>query len=44
MLYEKMTKKEKILRLHKAGLRQIDIARELKTNTNYIWKVVNEHK
>ncbi len=39
-----MTKKEKILRMHEFGMRQVDIARELKTYTNYVWKVINEHK
>lgn len=42
MLYEKLTKKEMIIRLYKAGLRQIDISRQLKINTNYVWKVVHE--
>ena len=44
MLQEKLTKKEKILRLHKRGMKQVEIARELKTYTNYVWKVINEHK
>lgn len=44
MLYEKMTKKEQILRLYSAGMKQAEIARQLKTYTNYIWKVVNENK
>jgi transcriptional regulator len=39
-----MTKKEKILRLHNTGMKQVDIARELKTYTNYVWKVINENK
>lgn len=42
MLYKKLTKKEQILRLHKSGMKQADIARELKTYTNYVWKVVTE--
>lgn len=44
MLYEKMTLKEQILRLHNTGLKQVEIARELKTYTNYVWKVINEQK
>ncbi|QCT02099.1 hypothetical protein E6C60_1383 [Paenibacillus algicola] len=44
MLYEKMTKKEQILRLHSMGMKQVEIARELKTYTNYVWKVINENK
>jgi len=44
MLYEKMTKKEQILRLHSTGMKQAEIACELKTYTNYVWKVVNENK
>jgi hypothetical protein len=43
VLYKKMTKKEKILRLHKTGMKQVDIARELKTYTNYVWKVINDN-
>jgi len=43
MLYEKLTKKEKILRLHQTGMKQVEIARELKTYTNYVWKVINEN-
>ena len=44
MLYETMTKKEKILRMYQSGMRQVDIAKELKTYTNYVWKVINENK
>lgn len=44
MLYEKMTLKEQILRLHSTGMKQAEIARQLKTYTNYVWKVVNENK
>jgi transcriptional regulator len=44
MLFEKMTLKEQILRLHNTGMKQVEIARELKTYTNYVWKVINEHK
>ncbi len=44
MLTEKLTKKEQILRLHSKGMKQVEIARELKTYTNYVWKVINEHK
>lgn len=44
MLSEKMTKKEKILRLYKTGMKQVDIARELRTYTNYVCRVVNENK
>ncbi|MGI2294161.1 DUF6115 domain-containing protein [Paenibacillus sp. GXUN7292] len=42
MLFEKLTKKEQILRLYKQGLRQVDIAKQLKIHQNYVWKVVNE--
>lgn len=44
MLHEKMTKKEQILRLHKKGIKQVEIAPELKTYTNYVWKVINGQK
>jgi transcriptional regulator len=44
MLTEKLTKKEQILSLHSKGMKQVDIARELKTYTNYVWKVINEYK
>ncbi|TKC15162.1 MULTISPECIES: helix-turn-helix domain-containing protein [Bacillaceae] len=44
MLYEKMTLKEQILRLYSKGMTQAAIARKLKTRTNYVWKVVNEHR
>lgn len=44
MLYEKITLKDKILRLHNNGMKQVDIARELKTYANYVWRVVNEQK
>jgi DNA-binding CsgD family transcriptional regulator len=44
MLIEKMTKKEKILRLYKTGMTQAQISRELRTNQNYVWQVVNENK
>jgi transcriptional regulator len=44
MLYEKMTLKEKILRLHNTGMKQVEIAKELKTYTNYVWKVIKENK
>jgi len=44
MLYEKMTLKDQILRLHSTGMKQVDIARQLKKYTNYVWKVVNEQK
>jgi transcriptional regulator len=44
MLFEKLTKKEKILRLYKTGMTQAQIARELRTNQNYVWQVVNENK
>lgn len=30
MLYEKLPKKEQIIRMYKTGMRQIDIAEELK--------------
>jgi transcriptional regulator len=39
-----MTLKEKILRLHKTGMKQVDIARELKTYTQYVNRVINEYK
>ncbi|WP_237662213.1 hypothetical protein [Sutcliffiella horikoshii] len=42
-MYEKMTKKEMILRLHAKGIKQVDIAREVKTYTNYVWKVISDH-
>jgi hypothetical protein len=44
MLYEKNTKKEQIMRLYKAGKSQVQIARELRTYTQYVCKVVNENK
>lgn len=44
MLTEKLTKKEQILRLYDSGKRQVDIAKELKTYTNYVWKVINENR
>ena len=44
MLHEKLTKKEMILRLHKQGMKQVEIAKELKTYTNYVWKVISENK
>ncbi|SOC24565.1 hypothetical protein SAMN05880501_11757 [Ureibacillus xyleni] len=44
MLHGKMTKKEQILRLHQKGMKQVEIAKELKTYTNYVWKVINEQK
>jgi len=44
MFYEKMTLKEQILRLHSTGMKQVDIARQLRTYTNYVWKVVNEQR
>lgn len=44
MLYEKETKKDMILQLYKKGLKQVDIARELKIDTNYVWKVVHGYQ
>lgn len=44
VLQEKLTKKEMILRLHNKGVKQAEIAKEVKTYTNYVWKVINENK
>ena len=44
MLHEKLTKKEMILRIHKKGMKQVEIAKELKTYTNYVWKVISDNK
>lgn len=44
VLRENLTKKEMILRLHKKGMKQVEIAKEVKTYTNYVWKVINEIK
>lgn len=41
MLYEKLTKKEQIIRMYKTGMRQIDIAKAIRVNTTYVWKVVD---
>ncbi|MCU7522784.1 MAG: hypothetical protein HF308_19300 [Ignavibacteria bacterium] len=41
---QKESKKDDIIKLHQAGKTNIQIATELKTNYNYIFKVVKEYK
>ncbi|MCU7522786.1 MAG: hypothetical protein HF308_19310 [Ignavibacteria bacterium] len=41
---EKESKKDIVIEMHKAGKTNIQIATELKTNYNYIFKIVKEYK
>lgn len=40
----KSTKKDEVLKLHADGMKVVEIAKLLKTNYNYIHKIVKEHK
>jgi DNA-binding NarL/FixJ family response regulator len=41
---EKESKKDKVIELHKKGKTNIEISKELKTNYNYIYKIIKEFK
>jgi transposase len=41
---ERESKKDKVIELHVKGLTNIQISKELKTNYNYIYKIIKEYK
>lgn len=41
---EKNTKKDEVLKMYEEGMKVVEIAKALKTNYNYIHKIVKEHK